>query len=109
MVDRYLLPHLNDPLLSEDETRLVKAHFLGRMAEACFKLALRKRGEDDKDHYANKRLKLAGDLMEDLFRVSFSRLTRDIKYQLERADMRNRELNVLTAVRADVLTERLTS
>jgi len=108
VVDRYLLPHLNDPLLSEDETRLVKAHFLGRMAEACFKLALRKRGEDDKDHYANKRLKLAGDLMEDLFRVSFSRLTRDIKYQLERADMRNRELNVLTAVRADVLTERLT-
>jgi len=79
------------------------------MAEACFKLALRKRGEDDKDHYGNKRLKLAGDLMEDLFRVSFSRLTRDIKYQLERADMRNRELNVLTAVRADVLTERLTT
>lgn len=108
VVDRYLLPHLNDPLLSEEEARLVKAHFLGRMAEACFKLALHKRGEDDKDHYANKRLKLAGDLMEDLFRVSFSRLTRDIKYQLERADMRNRELNVLTAVRADVLTERLT-
>ncbi len=107
VVDRYLLPHLNDPSLSEDDMRLIKAHFLGRMAEACFKLALKKRGEDDKDHYANKRLKLAGDLMEDLFRVSFSRLTRDIKYQLERADMRNRELSVLTAVRADVLTERL--
>ena len=45
--------------------------------------------------------------MEDLFRVSFNRLARDIKYQLERANMRNRELNVATIVRADVLTDRL--
>ncbi|MHC1567360.1 MAG: DNA-directed RNA polymerase subunit B, partial [Candidatus Syntropharchaeia archaeon] len=99
VIDRYLLPHLDD--------RIAKAHFLGRMAEACFELALGRRKEDDKDHYANKRLKLAGDLMEDLFRVAFNRLTRDIKYQLERANMRNRELNVQTAVRSDVLTERL--
>jgi DNA-directed RNA polymerase subunit B" len=77
------------------------------MAEACFELALERRGEDDKDHYSNKRLKLSGDLMEDLFRVAFNRLTRDIKYQLERARMRNRDLNVVTTVRADVLTERM--
>jgi len=103
VIDRYLLPHLGD----DEGSRLAKAHFLGRMAEACFELALGRRGEDDKDHYSNKRLKLAGDLMEDLFRVSFNRLTRDIKYQLERASIRNRELSIQTAVRADVLTERL--
>ncbi|MDD2613771.1 MAG: DNA-directed RNA polymerase subunit B'' [Methanosarcina sp.] len=103
VIDRYLFPHLgNDP-----RDRISKAHFLARMAESCFELALGKRSEDDKDHYANKRLKLAGDLMEDLFRVSFNRLARDIKYQLERANMRNRELNVATIVRADVLTDRL--
>jgi DNA-directed RNA polymerase subunit B" len=115
VIDRYLLPHLNpenferihedDPKLRE--SRINKSYFLGRMAEACCELALRRRAPDDKDHYANKRLKLAGDLMEDLFRVSFNRLTRDIKYQLERANMRNRELYMITAVRADVLTERL--
>jgi DNA-directed RNA polymerase subunit B len=103
VLDRYLLPHLGN----DESSRLAKAHYLGRMAEACFELALGRRGEDDKDHYSNKRVKLAGDLMEDLFRVSFSRLTQDIKYQLERASIRNRELNVFTAVRADVLTERL--
>ncbi|MFP4654980.1 MAG: DNA-directed RNA polymerase subunit B'' [Methanohalobium sp.] len=103
VIDRYLLPHLgNDP-----EDRLTKAHFLGRMAESCFELALGKRNPNDKDHYSNKRLKLTGDLMEDLFRVAFNRLARDIKYQLERASMRNRELNVTTLVRADVLTDRL--
>ena len=103
VLDRYLLPHIG----VEEGDRYAKGLFLARMAEACFELALGKRGEDDKDHYANKRLKLSGDLMEDLFRVAFSRLTRDIKYQLERASMRNRELNVITTVRADVLTERM--
>ncbi len=103
VIDRYLFPHLGNDV----GDRIAKAHFLARMAESCFELALGKRVEDDKDHYANKRLKLAGDLMEDLFRVSFNRLARDIKYQLERANMRNRELNVATIVRADVLTDRL--
>jgi len=103
VIDRYLLPHLGN----DEIHRIVKAQFIGRMAQACFELALGKRGSDDKDHYANKRLKLSGELMEDLFRVSFNRLTRDIKYQLERASMRNRDLNVTTIVRSDVLTERL--
>jgi DNA-directed RNA polymerase subunit B" len=118
VLDNYLLPHLNyqhGTLKEGDEgylesihsERLAKAHFLGRMAEACFDLVLDKRRIDDKDHYSNKRLKLAGDLMEDLFRISLNRLTRDIKYQLERASMRHRDLSIATAVRADVLTERL--
>ncbi|OFV67621.1 MAG: DNA-directed RNA polymerase subunit B [Candidatus Syntrophoarchaeum caldarius] len=103
VLDRYLLPHLGEG----EESYIKKAHFLGRMAEACFELALGRRGEDDKDHYTNKRLKLSGELMEDLFRVAFNRLLKDIKYQLERAHMRNRELQVSTAIRSDVLTERL--
>jgi DNA-directed RNA polymerase subunit B" len=119
VVDNYLLPHLNylmpqnlkeeDPGYQQavESVRLAKAHFLGRMAESCFDLVLQRRRIDDKDHYANKRLKLAGDLMEDLFRISLNRLTRDIKYQLERASMRHRDLSISTAVRADVLTERL--
>ncbi|MHC1635868.1 MAG: DNA-directed RNA polymerase subunit B [Candidatus Methanospirareceae archaeon] len=99
ILDHYFLPHLDN--------RIAKAHFLGRMAEACYELALGRRGEDDKDHYANKRLKLAGDLMEDLFRVSFARLLKDMRYQLERANMRSRELNLSTAVRPDIITERI--
>ena len=100
ILDRYFLPHLDD--------KIAKAHFLGRMAESCYELQLGKRGEDDMDHYANKRLKLAGDLMEDLFRVSFTKLIQDMRYQLERAHMRSRELKISTAIRSDVLTERLT-
>jgi len=103
VLDRYLLPHVG----TEEADRKAKARYLCRMAEAVLELALGLRPEDDKDHYANKRLRLSGDLMEELFRVAFNRLTRDIKYQLERASMRNRELTVNTIVRSDVLTERL--
>ncbi|UOY10657.1 DNA-directed RNA polymerase subunit B'' [Methanonatronarchaeum sp. AMET6-2] len=105
VLEHYLLPHLG----KEPEDRLMKAHFLGRMAESCYELALGRRDEDDKDHHSNKKLKLAGDLMEDLFRVSLNRLVKDVKYQLERANTRNRELRVKTSVRPDVLSQRLQS
>ncbi|MFC7166791.1 DNA-directed RNA polymerase subunit B'' [Halospeciosus flavus] len=107
VIDRYLLPHLHEEGVPDEETRINKAYYLCRMAEACFELALQRRESDDKDHYSNKRLKVSGDLMRDLFRTALNKLARDVKYQLERANMRNRELTVNTVVRSDVLTERL--
>ncbi len=103
VLDKYLLPHIG----SRQTDRIHKAHYLGRMAERVIELALAHRDVDDKDHYAKKRLKLAGDLLENVFRLAFINLTRDIKYQLERAHARGREPNVRTSARADVLTERI--
>ena len=80
ILDNYLLPHIGvDP-----EDRIRKAYFLGRMIRTGIEFYMGERGEDDKDHYSNKRLRLAGDLMEDLFRVAFRNLVKDIKYQMIR-------------------------
>jgi DNA-directed RNA polymerase subunit B len=103
ILDRSLLPHLGD---TRDD-RIKKAIFLGRVARTILELSLGKRREDDKDHYANKRLKLAGDLMEDLFRVAFANVIKDLKYQLERSYARHRELKISSAIRPDLLTQRL--
>jgi len=103
VIDQYFLPHLG----TDKEARRAKAFFLARMAESVFELYLGYKREDDKDHYANKRLKLAGDLMEEIFRVAFLRLIKDVKYQLERAKIRGRPLKMSTAVRSDVLTDRI--
>ncbi|MEM4264917.1 MAG: DNA-directed RNA polymerase subunit B'', partial [Thermoplasmata archaeon] len=103
IIDRSLLPHLGDT----KDARLKKAIFLGRVARTVLELALNLRGEDDKDHYANKRLKLAGDLMEDLFRAAFSNLIKDLKYQLERSYTRKKELRISSAIRPDLLTHKL--
>jgi len=103
IIDRSLLPHLGD--IKED--RLKKAIFLGRIARSVLELSLGKRKEDDKDHYANKRLKLSGDLIEDLFRVSFTNLMKDLKYQLERSYARKKDLRISSAIRPDLMTHRL--
>lgn len=103
ILDRYFLPHLG----TDPRSRKKKALFLGQMAEKVLELVLNRRKPDDKDHYANKRLKLAGDLLMSLFRVAFKNLCRDIKYQLERAKSRGRRINIVNLVRADIITERL--
>ncbi|MEM3393587.1 MAG: DNA-directed RNA polymerase subunit B'', partial [Candidatus Methanomethylicia archaeon] len=102
ILDKYFLPHLG----TDYRSRKKKALFLGQMAEKLLELVLNRRKPDDKDHYANKRLKLAGDLLMSLFRVAFKNLCRDIKYQLERAKSRGRRINIVNLVRADIITER---
>ncbi|HDM08577.1 MAG TPA: DNA-directed RNA polymerase subunit B'', partial [Candidatus Omnitrophica bacterium] len=106
LLDRTILPHLGN----EHKDRIRKGIFLARMGEAVLELALGYRREDDKDHYANKRLKLAGDLMEDLFRVAFVALCKDLKYQLERLYARGKnreELKIKSYVRHDVFDQRI--
>ena len=103
IIDRSLLPHLGDTR----QDRLKKAMFLGRIARSVLELSLGMRSPDDKDHYANKRIKLSGDLMENLFRVAFTNLSKDLKYQLERGLARKRNLKITSAIRPDVLSQRL--
>lgn len=103
VLDKYLLPHIG----TSPEDRLAKAYFLGSMVERVIELSLGRRGVDDKDHYGNKRLKLSGEMLENIFRVALVNLIKDIKYQLERSHARGRELNLRTAARADLLTEQI--
>ncbi len=103
VLDKYFLPHLG----TTPETRRKKAYYLGIMAQRAVELALKRRGLDDKDNYSNKRLRLAGDLLEAIFRLAFANLLKDIQFQLERSYSRGRQLVLATSVRTDVLTERL--
>ena len=69
----------------ESDKRYDKAIYLAEMTEMLLQVIEGQREPHDKDHYTNKRLRVSGDLMEDLFRVAFSSLTRDMSYQLERS------------------------
>ncbi len=103
VINKYLLPHIG----VEPEKRAEKATYLAEMTEMLLQVVFEKREPHDKDHYANKRLRVSGDLMEDLFRVAFTSLTRDMTYQLERSLARGKEPSVKQAVRSDVLTENI--
>ena len=103
LLDRELLPHLGD----QTTDRKKKAVYLGRIVRQVLEMAIEGRDPNDKDHYANKRVRLAGDLIEDLFRVSANQLARDLKYQLERHHNRKRELKITACLRPDVLTSKI--
>lgn len=103
VLDNYLLPHLG----TDETSRERKALFLAQMSLRVLELDLNVREPDDKDHYANKRLKLAGEMLTSLFRVAFRSLYRDVKYQLEKGARRGKAPNLRTATRADVITERV--
>ena len=103
ILDRNFLPHLG----RNPEMRRRKAIFLGEMACRVIELKLKKRVTDDKDHFKNKRLKLAGPLLADLFRIAFRNLCRDIKYQLERMGFKRQMITISAAVRPGIISERL--
>jgi len=76
------------------------------MASRVIELKLGIRKPDDKDHFKNKRLKLAGPLLADLFRIAFRNLCRDIKYQLERMGVKRQLITISAAVRPGIVTDR---
>ncbi len=103
-VDRNFLPHIG----RNPEERKEKAACLAEVGCRVIELKLGMREPDDKDHYANKRLKLAGSLLAELFRISFRNLIRDLKYQLERITIRRHaELSISNAIRPGIITERI--
>ncbi|HDN91001.1 MAG TPA: DNA-directed RNA polymerase subunit B'', partial [Candidatus Aenigmarchaeota archaeon] len=105
IIDRFLFPHIGN----KRRDRILKAYFLSRAVRKLLKLAYGMIGEDDKDHYANKRLRLCGDLMESLFRVVFRTFVTDIKYNFERLIRRGKLPPLETIVRSQLLTSRIRS
>ena len=103
LVQKELLPHISQEPGSE--TR--KAFFLGYMVQRLLQVALGRREEDDRDHFGKKRLDLAGSLMANLFRQTFTKLTRDIYRYLQVCVENNRDFNLDVAVKHQIITNGL--
>ncbi len=103
ILDRYLFPHLGN----RPSDRRRKGFFLAQMANMLLELAAGRRPPDDRDHYANKRLKLAGELLAAVYRAAFKNFVRDFKYQAEKTMARSRRFKISSIARPDVMTERI--
>ena len=74
------------------------------------KLLLLKHGEiqeDDKDHYMNKRIRLSGDLLEDLYRKSLKSFVKDMLYVFQRGVRRGKILPISSIATTRVVTSRI--
>ncbi|MEM5772662.1 MAG: DNA-directed RNA polymerase subunit B'' [Candidatus Aenigmatarchaeota archaeon] len=108
LIDKYLLPHLGQT----PESRIHKAYFLCKAVGKLIKLHLGKIEEDDLDHYSNKRIRLAGDLLEILLRSillgKWGLITR-ITYNYQKLAKRGRIPPLQAIVESNVLTNQLVS
>ncbi len=105
ILDRYLLPHLG----TEKEDRIFKAYNLCKMLKKYIAVENNRISVDDKDHYANKRLKLSGDLLADLFMVNLRVLTNDLLYNFQRIVKRGKFPSIRVIIREKLLTQRIYS
>ncbi len=102
VIDKYVLPHIG----LEPENRMEKAMFIGDILRKMLDFEFKKLPEIDKDHYGNKRLLLAGDLLTSLFRRAFNSLCKDITYQIEKFFIKSKAANIFKAIKSDVITNK---
>ncbi|MBI2522978.1 DNA-directed RNA polymerase subunit B'' [Candidatus Woesearchaeota archaeon] len=105
ILDKYLLPHLG----IKKEDRIFKAYNLCKMLKKFLRVSREELPVDDKDHYMNKKLKLAGDLLGDLLRLNLKVLIGDLLYNFQRMVKRGKFPTIKNLIRDKLLTQRIYS
>lgn len=105
MIDKYLLPHIG----TSKKDRIYKAYNLCKLIKRFLMVARDGIPPQDKDHYMNKKLKLSGDLLADLFRVNMRVLVNDILYNFQRLVKRGKFQSIKIIIRDKLLTDRIKS
>ncbi len=104
-VDSFFLPHIGLGKASRNE----KALTLCKLLKQYLKSKENKEIRTDKDHYANKRVKLSGDLLSDLFRVNLNILIKDIQYTLQKVVKRKKFYSIKTIAKSTLFSHRIES
>ncbi len=104
-IDSYLLPHIG----IQKEDRLKKAVTICRLIKQFLIAKENKKIRTDKDHYANKRVRLSGDLLATLFRVNLSILIRDIRYSLQKSSKRRKFFSIKVIAKSTLFSHRVES
>ena len=104
-IDNFLLPHIGLGKAAREEKAITLCKLVKQFINAKYNDNLR----TDKDHYANKRVKLTGDLLADLFRVNLSILIRDIQYSLQKVMKRKKFYSIKTVAKSTLFTQRVES
>jgi len=108
ILDRYLLPHIGQ----EKSARPMKAKYLARIVKKSIAVSLGMIPDDDIDHYNNKRLLMAGELLSQLFRsVLLGRwgLIAKMTYNYQKLTKRGKQPSIQGIVEANAVTKQILS
>ncbi|HLC77581.1 MAG TPA: DNA-directed RNA polymerase subunit B'', partial [Candidatus Nanoarchaeia archaeon] len=104
-VDSYLFPHIGQ----KKEDRLKKAITICKLVKQFLLSKENPELRTDKDHYANKRVRLSGDLLATLFRVNLGILIRDIQYSLQKSAKRRKFFSIKIIAKSTLFSHRVES
>lgn len=104
-LDNFVLPHVG---ISE-EKRVDKAKLICKLFKKYYLVVNNGGVSEDKDHYANKRVKLVGQLFEHLFVNNFNDLIVDILTNFQRMIKRGRFSSMKIIIREQLLTQKINS
>lgn len=104
-VDSYLFPHIGQ----KKEDRIKKAVTLCKFVKQLLLAKENPEIRTDKDHYANKRVRLSGDLLASLFRVNLRILIRDIHYSLQKSSKRKKFFSIKIIAKSTLFSHRVES
>ena len=104
-IDSFFLPHIGLGKSSREEKAKTLCKFLKQYLNAKENDKVR----TDKDHYANKRVKLSGDLLSDLFRVNLNIFVKDIQYTLQKVVKRKKFYSIKTIAKSTLFSHRIES
>jgi DNA-directed RNA polymerase II subunit RPB2 len=102
-LQKKFLPHIG----VDEGTMPHKAFFFGYMIHSLLSVVLDRRSDTDRDHYGNKRLELAGPLLEGLFRRLFLNLIKSVRNRLKIDIDRGRDPVLRTAFDDKIITNGL--
>jgi len=104
-IDSYLFPHIGQT----KEERMGKAITLCKLIKQYLTAKENPELRTDKDHYANKRVRLSGDLLATLFRVNLGILIRDIQYSLQKSSKRKKYFSIKVLAKSTLFSHRIES
>jgi len=104
-IDSYFFPHIGQ----EKEDRIKKAVTLCKLIKQFLIAKSNPQLRTDKDHYANKRVRLSGDLLATLFRVNLGILIRDIQYSLQKSSKRKKYFSIKVLAKSTLFSHRVES
>ena len=104
-IDSYLFPHIGQ----KKEDRIKKAVTLCKLIKQFLIAKENPNIRTNKDHYANKRVRLSGDLLATLFRVNLGILIRDIQYSLQKATKKKKFFSIKIIAKSTLFSHRVES
>ena len=104
-IDSYFFPHIGQ----SKEDRMKKAVTLCKLIKQYLIAKDKPELRTDKDHYANKRVRLSGDLLATLFRVNLGILIRDIQYSLQKSSKRRKFFLIKVLAKSTLFSHRIES